>query len=80
MIDRMTKEPIRVTAPENARPSIRLPKDQVVDVSELLDANGIGYWVGHISVSVDGQPYVSRIHLRQGADPNRVQALLDAVP
>jgi hypothetical protein len=80
MIDTTTKKPIRVIVPNEAPASIDLPNDQVDTVSKILESNGIGFWVDHISISINSQPYVSTIHLRRGANSEQVQALLDAVP
>jgi thymidine kinase len=80
MIDTMTNNPIRVRVHEDVQPFIKLPKDQVDAVSRLLESNGIQFWVAHISISFNGEPYVSTIHLRWGMNPEKVQAILDSVP
>jgi len=79
MIDTMTNKPIRVETPKDVHPTIDLPRDQVEAVSKLLEANGIRFWVGHLTISFDGKPSVSTIHLRRGTNPEQVQALLDSV-
>ena len=63
----------------HSRSYVRLPKDQVDEVCKLLETNGIRFWVAHLSISVNGMPFVSTINLRLGTNPEEVQTLLDAV-
>jgi hypothetical protein len=54
--------------------------DQVDFVSKLLETNGIKFWIDHQSISFNGLPYVTTIHLRWGMSAEQVQAILDATP
>jgi hypothetical protein len=76
MIDTMTNKPIRVRV--DVHPFFKLPMDQVDTVSKLLETNGIKFWIDHHSISFDGLPYVTTIHLRWGMNAEHVQGILDA--
>jgi hypothetical protein len=80
MIDTVTNKPIRVQVHKDVQPFFKLPMDQVNAVSKLLEANGIKFWIDNHSISFDGLPYVTTIHLRWGMNVEQVQAILDATP
>ena len=65
--------------PDEVRgPYIILPAAQVAGVRKILDANGVGYWVSHTVISVDGKPPEAWIFLKHKTDPDHIQALIDA--
>ena len=68
-----------LTAPD-LMPYIVLPEAMVPEVSNVLDANKITYWIGDEAISVDGKPEFTMITLDYGTDPALVQALLDGMP
>lgn len=80
MIDVVTNQQIRVAAPPDGNPALRLPYSQVDDVKRLLDRHGIRYWVDSHIISMSGGPYMSSIYLYRATDPAKVQAILDSVP
>ena len=79
MIDTTTREPLRVTKYEGARPYITLPVMHLDEVRALLDANKVPYWVDAWALSLDGKPEVTVINLMHGSDPAMVQDLLDSI-
>ncbi len=78
MIDDSTRKPIRISTDGMSGPYLMVPVRQLDQVRELLQTNGIPYWVDHSAISVDGRPAIAVINLGKRIDPHRVQALLDA--
>jgi hypothetical protein len=78
MLDMYTRKPLRVVEAGHLAPDIRVAVDQVNQVRDVLDAHGIPYWLDHMTISVNGQPARTIIHVRKGQDPQRVQAILDS--
>ena len=80
MIDTHTQQPIRVVTPERGPPTIQVSQDDVDKVRKLFEAHEVPHWVGHHAISINGKPAVMWIRLRQRADPQAVQELLDQTP
>jgi hypothetical protein len=76
MIDITTKEPLQVSG--GARPYIELPLDQLKEVQQVLEANGIRHTVDEDVISMDDKPFIATIDLGRGADPVAIQAILDS--
>ncbi len=79
MIDTSTRKPINVVADDDAEPYITLPLEQLEQVTKILDANQISYWVDDESLSIDGKPPIIDIYLGDRCDPIKVQRLLDGL-
>ena len=77
MIDVSTKKRLCVSTGGDAGPYITVPVQQINDVSTLLDNNNISYWVDEDAISLDGQPEVTVVNLRNGTDAATVQNILD---
>jgi hypothetical protein len=80
MIDTTTRRPLEVSTDGGAGPYIMVPVARLDDVTALLDANKIPYWVDEEALSLDGGPEVTVINLRRGCNPSAVQSLLDGTP
>lgn len=76
MIDTTTKKPIEVSSDG----LIIVPVAQLDEVTALLDANNVPYWVDEEVLSIDDQPEDAFITLEHKADPAMVQRLLDKIP
>ena len=79
MIDITTKKPLEVSTDGGAGPYIELPLDQLKEVQQVLESNGIRHTVDEDSISMDDGPFIATIDLGRGADPVAVQAILDSV-
>jgi hypothetical protein len=77
MIDASTRKPLHVSIDGDAPPYIMVPVQQIDEVRSLLDANDVPYWVDEFAISLNGQPEVTVVNLRQGADAASVQDMLD---
>lgn len=83
MNDVHTKKPLRILThgmSERIGPWVRVPRDQIKDVEQLLNAHGIRYATEENSLSVNGGPFMRVINMRPGTDPQAVQAILDSIP
>jgi hypothetical protein len=80
MTDTITHEPIRVSMDGWAGPCIEVPLSQLKQVTALLEAHQVAYWVDEEVLSVDGKPEVAFVNLERRSDPAAVQGLLDRVP
>jgi len=80
MIDTMTNERLTVTTFKLGGAYICLPLAQLGQVTAMLDVHKIPYWVDEESLSIDGKPEIIWINLMDGADPAKVQELLDSIP
>ncbi len=80
MIDTTTNEPVRVLKYDSARPYIVVPELQLQQVTDVLDANKVSYWVDEEALSMDGGPEITFINLGYGTDPAAIQRLLDSIP
>jgi hypothetical protein len=78
MTDTATHKVLRVSTDDLAAPYIKASREQLDKVHKLLEDNGIGHWVDHHVISVDGGPFMGVIYLRRRSDPQQVQAILDA--
>ena len=78
MID--TRGPLHVSTDGGAGPYIMVPVGQLDEVTDLLDANKVPYWVDEEAISLDGKPEVAVINLGHGSDPAMAQRLLDSMP
>ena len=76
--DTATNQPLVVQDHETG-PYMIVPMTQVESVRQLLEANGVRFWVAHQSTSVNGKPYMSWVNIARGTDVKRVQAIFDAV-
>jgi hypothetical protein len=77
MIDAETQKPIRVSSGGTAGPYIKVPVDRLTRVRDLLDSNGVKYWVESAAISMGGKPAIAFINLGLTGDAGRVQAILD---
>ena len=77
MTDATTEQPLKVSTEGTAGPYIRLPLNQVDEVTRLLDDHRIRYWGEENSISLDGSPYMSTINLGREGNAQAVQAILD---
>jgi hypothetical protein len=80
MIDTMTNERLTVTTPRLGGAYICLPLTQLDQVTAMLAAHKINYWVDAESLSIDGQPEIIWINLMDESDAATVQRLLDNIP
>jgi hypothetical protein len=80
MIDTVKHRPIEVRTDGGVEPYIVLPETQREEVTALLDANHVSYWVDEEVLSMDGGPEIAFITLDDRTDPTMVQQLLDSVP
>ena len=79
MIDMTTRKPISVETDGGAEPYITLPESQLDEVTRILDANKVPYWVAEDVISIDGKPEIAEINLSYRCDPVMVQRLLDSL-
>jgi hypothetical protein len=77
MIDAQTQRPLRVADDEVAGPSLMLPVSQLDRIRNLLDRNGIPYWVDQYAISLNGKPEIIFVNFGRSGDAGRVQAILD---
>jgi hypothetical protein len=77
MIDTVYRKPIKVEMNWGIEPYIDIPLDQLKEVTSLLDANQITYWVDDEVLSIDGGPEFALITLHEQTDVAMVQRLLD---
>jgi hypothetical protein len=80
MIDTVHRKPIRVETNWGVEPYINVPLEQLKDVTTLLDANQVSYWVDDEVLSIDDGPEIALVTLDEHTDPAMVQRLLDSVP
>jgi hypothetical protein len=78
MLDIHTHKPIRVRVNERVGPDITVALDQLDAVCKLLKEHQIPHWADNFAVSLDGRPAVIVINLRDGTNPEVVQAILDS--
>lgn len=79
MTDLHTHIPIRVLSDRGTKPYRAASLDQLNRLREILDANGISYWVDHLAISIDDGPAMTAISLRGKIDVREVQKILDSV-
>jgi hypothetical protein len=77
MIDEVEKKPMKVKSDVIAGPFLRLPLVQLPSVREVLDRQGIYYWVDSEAISLDHKPPVIYINFGRKGDAVRIQAVLD---
>lgn len=80
MIDTSTRKPLFVSTDGDGGPYIMAPVEQLGEVTAVLDANQVRYWVDEEAISVDGKPEITVINLGSRTDPKKVQRLLDSIP
>jgi hypothetical protein len=78
MIDSTTHTRITVHPDGAGGPYIVVPLAQLAAVEAMLRGQGISFSVDANAISVGGRPAVVFINLGRGADPGRVQRVLDA--
>jgi hypothetical protein len=74
----MATDTFQVFTAPNTGPYIFVPADQIDEVSALLDAHDISYWVDEWVISIDDEPETTVFNLKQGTDAAAVQKILDA--
>ena len=77
MIDIAAGSALRVSKDDLGGPYIILPVAQLDEVTSLLDANEVPYWVDELAISLDGKPETTVINLGRHCDPDTVQQILD---
>jgi hypothetical protein len=80
LIDTVTRKPIEVETDSWVEPQTSVPLVQLKQITDLLDANGIFYWVDEEVLSIDDGPEIALITLDYRTDTTRVQRLLDDLP
>ena len=80
MLDAVTQKRLCVSTEGAFAPYIAVPIDQLNTVLAALDANKFSYWLDEDALSVDGQPEVAFVNLKQDCDPTKAQRLLDSIP
>jgi hypothetical protein len=80
MTNTATQKPLRVSNEGTAGPYIMLPFSQLDEVRQLLDNQGIRYWVSEHAISMDGGPEMIIINFGREGDAAAVQAVLDSNP
>ncbi len=78
MNDTTTQKPLTVSTEGTAGPYIMVPETQLEAVCQLLDANGIPYWVEEEVISLNGGPEIGVVNLGRGGDAQLVQSMLDS--
>ncbi|MHB1158053.1 MAG: hypothetical protein ACYC26_14600 [Phycisphaerales bacterium] len=79
MIDSTTQERMIVSTDGTAGSYIMVPLNQLKAVEDMLQRNGISYWVDANAISLNGKPEITVINLGRSADANSIQQLLDVV-
>jgi hypothetical protein len=77
MIDLETKERLRIDVDVDAGPYLMLPLEQVSAVQSLLQRQGVAFTVDDEAVQFDERPPIAIMNFGRGADPVRLQRLLD---
>jgi hypothetical protein len=78
MIDSATHKPLKVSFDAATGPYIWVSVAQLDRLRQVLVQHDIRHWVDNYPVSVDGEPAVTKVYVRKGIDPVRVQTVLDA--
>ena len=78
MIDTATHKAIKVSFTDAAGPYIWVSLEQLDRLRKVLEQHDIRHWVDNYSVSVNGEPMMTKIYVRKRTDPDQVQRLLDA--
>src|SRR5690349_5461393 len=79
MIDTSKGKRLVVSDDGAGGPYIKVPVNQLDEIRERLDRNGVDYWVDSMAISIDGRPARTVINLGLTGDAARVQAILDEV-
>lgn len=80
MMDKTTNQPLRlVVAPNNGGAFLRLPYLQVEELRQVLDAQGIRYWVEEMVYSYNGGPQIAIVQFGKNNNPETIQAILDSI-
>ena len=77
MIDSGLGNPITVKTHEKAGSSIRLSKQHLAQVKQILEENKIRYWLDHTGIQFGDGPMNVWIHLWYKKDAARAQEALD---
>jgi hypothetical protein len=68
MIDTITHKPIEVSTDDGGKgPYLIVPFEQLAEITALLDANEVSYWVDEEVLSIDDEPERSRSSISVGA-------------
>lgn len=78
MIDVSTQKPLQVRNEGTVGPYVCVPLDQLDRVRQHLDQHGIHYRVSENALSLNGGPYLVDVNFARNADPEAIQAVLDA--
>ncbi|MGD0767417.1 MAG: hypothetical protein ABSB42_04250 [Tepidisphaeraceae bacterium] len=78
MTDIETKRRLTVNTEGNAGPYLMVPLDQLPEVRNVLQQNGIGHVVAPDAIGLNGRPVIAIIDFGRSADVGRIQAVLDA--
>jgi hypothetical protein len=73
-----TNSQAQVTAYPTGWPYIMAPVDELTSIRKVLDEHRVRYWMDEMSISVNGQPFVSVINFPRHANAEEIQALLNA--
>ena len=77
MIDAETQRPIRVHAEGTAGPYVMVPVTQLGAVQELLQRQGVYFWVDEDAISLDGKPEIAVINFGANGRADAIQRILD---
>jgi hypothetical protein len=80
MIDTTTSSPIAVSTDGGADPYIVVPVTRLGEVSAILEAHMVPFWVDAEVISIDGKAEIAVVNLGRGANPAAIQGLLDPIP
>ncbi len=80
MTDTMTRKRLSLSIDTGGRAHLTVPFEQLGEVTTLLDANGIRYWVEEEVLSINDGPEVAFVTFYRETDSAKVQRLLDSVP
>ena len=78
MTDAFTKQPLRVAKTGTAGPYVIVPLDQLPALKATLDRHEVSYWVHETAIALDGRNYSVVVDFARNADPQQIQAILDA--
>ena len=77
MIDLETQEKLQINIDGDAGPYLMVPLQQLPDLRVLLQQKLIPHTVDEDAIQFDDRPVIAIVNFGRGADPVRLQRLLD---